>query len=82
MLGVIVYKKIKHKIKNKIKHKKKAPSKAKKIKSDNTLTKKSDEDGVLIFQYDLLKPQWILKKLKSHFSLQNDEECKAWGLKV
>lgn len=59
----------------------------KKERSDNPLTHKSDEDGVLIFQFDYLKPSWILKKIKSHFVIGNknneeEEECKAWGLKV
>lgn len=57
----------------------------KKERSDSLLTHKSDEDGVLIFQFDYLKPLWILKKIKSHFGIDNknnEEECKAWGLKV
>lgn len=71
----------------KIKHKKKTRSvKSKKIKSENTLTTKCDEDGTLIFQYDLFKPSWIINKIKNHFNKSKDDEhnedCKAWGLKV
>lgn len=66
----------------KVKPKRKVRVKARKVKSDNILTKKSDEDGVLIFQYDVMKPQWIFQKIKSHFVKRIDEECKAWGLKV
>gem|GEM_PF-6727352 len=74
-------------VEKKIKHKKKIRfSKLKKNeRSDSPLTHKSDEDGVLIFQFDYLKPSWILKKIKSHFGVDNknnEEECKAWGLKV
>lgn len=71
----------------KIKHKKKTrfSKLKKKIKSDNLLNQRSDDDGVLIFQFELFKPLWILKKIKSHFikeNKDNEEECKAWGLKV
>lgn len=75
-------KKLKHKKKTRHPRISRVGLSTKKAKSDNLLTKKSDEDGVLIFQYDVLKPQWIFKKIKSHFAKRIDEECKAWGLKV
>ncbi|MFA6237453.1 MAG: hypothetical protein WC635_09025 [Bacteriovorax sp.] len=79
-------KKSKHPVKHPKKVRAKRESKAK-VKSDNVLTKKSDDDGVLIFQYELSKPFKVIKKLTRHLADQftnkdNGEECKAWGLKV
>lgn len=82
--GGNVEKKVKHPKKNRSGKKER---KLKKVKSNNVLNQKADEDGTLIFQYELSKPiKKIVKKLTSHLtdltSRDNDEECKAWGLKV
>lgn len=41
--------------------------KSKHLESETPLTKKSDEDGLLIFQYEVTKLPWIFRKIKTLF---------------
>jgi len=52
------------------------------VKTDDLVAEKSDEDGVIIFQYEPQKSPWIFKKIKSLFPVTSGNASRGCGVKV